>query len=488
MKQKSVKTNTIYNTIKTCGAILFPLITFPYASRVLLPDNIGKINFGRSIVSYFSIVASLGIATYAIRECAAVREDENKLSNIASQIFSINIITTVVAYIGLMITLSFYNKLDNYRTLIIIQSVSIITTTLGADWLNSAMEDFKYIAIRTVSFQIVSLVLMLIFVRQPEDYMKYAIISLVSSSGASICNIWYRRRYCKLAFIIDFVHGIEWKRHLTPITMLFVMIMAQTIFNNLDISMLGIYRGDREVGIYTTAHKIMDLINQLVASICWVIMPRMSLYFENRDYKVINTLLSKVFALYMTIGLPCIVGTIMLSSDIIYVFAGPEYLDSSVVLNVLMIAFFFMLFGGNFLGNVVLLPSRKEKSFMIFCIISTIVNIITNYFFIPNYGALGAAITTTVSEMILLILLFSKIDKEVKVNSMLKLILPPIVGCFVIAIACSVVSHIANAWIRIGLSVLMSVISYFVVQLVMKNTLLLEVLREIDNKYLRKDQ
>ena len=177
MTEKSIKRNTVYNAIKTLSSIIFPLITFPYISRVLLTENSGKIDFGLSIVSYFSLIASLGITTYAIRECSAVREEKNKLSYVASQLWSINIITTVVAYIALTVTLLCYRKLDNYRTLIIIQSLSILATTLGADWLNSAMEDFKYITIRTVAFQFFSLLLMLIFVHKPEDYMKYAVIT-----------------------------------------------------------------------------------------------------------------------------------------------------------------------------------------------------------------------------------------------------------------------------------------------------------------------
>ena len=164
MTQKSIKKNSIYSMLKTGSAILFPLITFPYISRVLLTDSVGKINFGLSIVSYFSLIASLGINTYAIRECSAARENKEKLSNIASQIFSINIVTTVMAYIALAITLLCYPRLENYRVLIVVQSLTIGATTLGADWLNSAMEDFKYITLRTVTFQFLSLVLMFILV------------------------------------------------------------------------------------------------------------------------------------------------------------------------------------------------------------------------------------------------------------------------------------------------------------------------------------
>ena len=100
---KSIKKNSIYSVIKTGASIVFPLITFPYISRVLLTENVGKINFGLSVVSYFSLIASLGITTYAIRECSAEREDKKRLSNTASQIFSINVIAAVSAYILLHI-------------------------------------------------------------------------------------------------------------------------------------------------------------------------------------------------------------------------------------------------------------------------------------------------------------------------------------------------------------------------------------------------
>ena len=115
MVQKSLKKNTVFNAIKTFSSIIFPLITFPYISRTLLTENVGKIHFGLSIISYFTLIASLGITTYAIRECAAVRDDRNKLSQVSSQIFSINIITTAVAYLLLALTLIFYSKLENYK-------------------------------------------------------------------------------------------------------------------------------------------------------------------------------------------------------------------------------------------------------------------------------------------------------------------------------------------------------------------------------------
>ena len=182
-----------------------------------MAENVGKINFVCSIISYFSLLASLGVSTYAIRECSKVRDNIEKLDSLSSQIFSMNIISTLIAYVALAITLVVARPLDNYRILICIQSATILFTTLGADWINSVMEDFKFITVRTVGMQLVSLFLMFVFVHKPNDYITYVIISVVASSGANIINIFYRSRFCKTRFTLS----IDWKRHLPPIMLLF---------------------------------------------------------------------------------------------------------------------------------------------------------------------------------------------------------------------------------------------------------------------------
>ena len=479
MQQKSIKKNTIYSIIKTGTSILFPLITFPYITRVLLPENVGKVNFGLSVVSYFSLIASLGITTYAIRECSGVRNNKEDLNREASQIFSINVITTVVAYFALAFTLLFYHKLDNYRTLIVIQSLTIVAVTLGADWLNSAMEDFKFITIRTVFFQLISLCLMFCFVKKPEDYIIYALISLLSSVGANITNIWYRKRYCSLSFTLD----IDWKRHMPPIIFLFVMLLAQTIFNSVDATMLGLMHGDYEVGIYSTAHKILNIINQVIGSLLWVIMPRMSYYFAEGDYNKINTLLRKVLQFNFTLGLPCVIGTIILSEDIIRVIAGDSYAEAVPVLQILMFGFTFSLTGGSFLGNAVMLPSKKEKYYMVACCVAAVVNIVTNYLFIPHYGAKAAAWTTALSSFIIMTLLFFKVDKKIQVGSILSLLVSPVIGCLLIYAVCAICSQVENLFIRTFTSIIISGCAYFAIQVFMKNELVLDLLNSLQKKF-----
>ena len=98
MKEKSLKLNAALNIVKQCMNLLFPLITFPYSSRILNPEGIGKVNFALSIVSYFSLLAGLGIGKYATREAAKIRDDKIQFSKFAKEIITINFSTTIISY------------------------------------------------------------------------------------------------------------------------------------------------------------------------------------------------------------------------------------------------------------------------------------------------------------------------------------------------------------------------------------------------------
>lgn len=483
MAENSIKINSILNAMKTVSSVVFPLITFPYISRVLQPENIGKVNFGASFVSYFSMIAALGIGTYAIRECSAVRGDKKELGKKASQFFSINACTTVFAYVLLIFALLFFRELDSYRTLIIIQSSTILFTTWGADWLNSAMEDFKFITIRAIAFQFVSLLLMFAFVHQSEDYIKYAAITVLSSGGANITNIFYRRRYCT----VRLTREMRWQEHFKPIMLLCVMMLAQTIFNHTDTTMLGLMKGDFEVGIYNTAYKIKGIIVQVVSSLCWVVMPRMAYYFSEGDWDKINLMLKKVLSVMVTIGFPCVAGCVVLSEEIIEIVAGKEYLTASVPLVVLMLSFLVDIFGGSFLGNMVCLPARQEKVFMEACCFAATVNVILNFILIPYGGASAAAFASGICAVVIFAWLQIKRDKRIKLDYAIQVIKVPLFASLLIVLFCLIVKMaVSNLIIKTIICVFGSAILYFVALILLHNELILEIFaaakRKVRNK------
>lgn len=479
--KSSIKKNTIYNMVKTLASIIFPLITFPYISRVLLPDNVGKINFGSSIVSYFSLVATLGITTYAVRECSAAKTDRNALEKIASEIMSINIVTMAISYVGLILCLIFVPMLRDYRMLIAIQSLSIFFTVVGADWLNTSMEDFQYITIRTVAFQVVALVLMFLFVKEPDDYIIYAIISLVASSAGNFCNVFYRRKYGKICF----VWKMNWKEHFSSIMGLFVLLLSQTILNSMDITMLGLMKGDFEVGIYSTAYKLVNVVNQIVASIAFVLMPQLSRAIHDNDIKRTNHLLHNAAVLSATIGIPCFAGLNLLAEEVIDIVGGVEYVSAVVPLRILSVTLLLGCVAGLY-GNMYLLPSKKEKKYTIACGLAMVINLIGNALLIPLLSVEGASVVTVISGIIICIVVYICSRKYVIIGNVPRILIAPIVGSASFYVAGYFLKKVlTNLYVRTIVVILISVCIYALVLILLKHEAVRYVFNSLKAKFVK---
>lgn len=475
MTETSVKKNTIFNAIKSVFGIIYPLITFPYISRVLMTENVGKINFSNSVVSYYSLIASLGVTTYAVRECSRYRDDKEKLEETAGQILSINLLSTIVAYIALAITLVCARKLDNYRTLIIIQSTTILFTTLGADWINTAMEDFKFIAIRTIGMQVFSLVIMFIFIHKPEDYILYAAISVVATSGANIANIFYRRRYCKTKLTVH----IHFKKYFPPILLLFSLILSQTIYTSSDTTILGLIKGDYEVGLYSTSVKIYNIVNTVVASVAWVVMPQLSSAFPRKQYTKINELLKYSLNFIVVLGMPCLVGLNVVTNEIILLIAGKSYLGAALSLRILTISLAFSFVSG-WIGNMMMLPAGKEKICLYSSIMSAVINIFLNLILIPIWGLNAAAMTTAISEFVGIIMKIPFIDKSIRIYGLRQVFIAPIIGCVGIIGVSGLVRRVVDSSYLIAIfTIAVSAIVYVLILIILKNEFAMNFIRPI---------
>lgn len=472
---KNLNKNTFYSIIKSCSTILFPILTFPYISRVLLTENVGKINFSNSIVSYFSLIASLGITTYAVRECSKIKSSLSDLEKLSSELISINTVTMLISYILLFFTLIFADNLKDYRSIILIQSLSIIFTTYGADWINTVMEDFKYVTLRTFSFQLFSLILMFIFIKKPDDYVKYVIITLIASSGGNIVNIFYRKRYCKIKFTLN----MNMRKHLPGIITLFAMILAQQIFVNSDTTIIGLINGDQEVGLYTTGVKIYSIVSTFMSSIAWVVMPRLSSSFKNRDYKTVNETIAYVVGFTSTIGFPIVVGMFLLAPEIIGFIAGSSYIDAVPALRVLSIALLFSL-GWGILMNMILLPEGKDSICLFSCSICACVNLVLNFVLIPTFGFVAAAWTTAISQVIGLIICYRKIDKKIKLKVKNNDLIGIISGCIIICLTILIIrKFFSNDIITLIVSVTSSIFLYLIIQILFKNSWIKYILSSI---------
>lgn len=473
---KSIKKNTVYNFVKTIFSIAFPVITTPYVLRILQPENYGKVQFTLSIISYFSLIATLGINAYAIRECSSVKSDRKTLELIASQIFSISIITSIFSLIFLFFSVLFIPKLTDYCLLFTIESLSIVFVILGADWINTSMGDFKYIAVRTVAFQIISFILIFIFVKKSCDYVIYICILMFSSCGANIMNIFYRRKFCN----IGFTFSINLKKHFSPIIYLFLIQVAQVVLFNIDSTMLGFILGDYYVGLYSLPTKIISVGAQVVSSITWVVLPQLTKLYSDGNIPLFNTLLQKSFNYTLTLTIPLVVVLVILADDIVIAIGGTNYISSSVCLIVLSFVMICDLCVGNLFGNCVLLTTKKDRMCLNICLVGMILNSFANYLLIPMYGILGAALSTSLSKIVCDLMIIRITKVYIKECVRYKIVFPPIVGGAFVIISCVVAKLLLNDRILILLlSSILGFVSYFIAQIVLKNEIIEPIVKRI---------
>lgn len=213
MQQKSLKLNFIMNAILTMSSFLFPLITFPYVSRILLPIGTGKVSFANSVVTYFVMISQLGIPTYGIRACAIVRDDEEKLKKTVYELFAINVVMSILAYIVFFAALIYVPRLRADRTLFLITGTLIFFNTIGVEWLYKALEQYTYITVRSIIFKFIALIAMFVLVHDVDDYVIYGGISIFAASASNVFN------FIRLRKIIGKkkVSQLNFKQHFKPV-------------------------------------------------------------------------------------------------------------------------------------------------------------------------------------------------------------------------------------------------------------------------------
>lgn len=485
---KSIKVNAVLNTMKTVCNIIFPIITVPYVTRVLGAANYGKVSYSNSIVSYFALFAALGIANYAQREGPRIRDDQKAINQFASEVFTINFISTIISYICLAILLIFSTKLRNYQLLILIQSSSILLMTLGTDWVNSVYEDYLYISVRYLIFQIIAILSLFLFVRNPNDYIIYASISVFASAGENVLNMFFVRRYVK----IHFAPLRACKKHIVPTLKLFAIAVTTVIYVSSDITILGIFRGDKEVGIYTVSSKIYSTFKTVLSAIMMVSIPRLAFYLGHQKYKEYNALIKQIFNYFVTFLLPTICGLFMLSRQIMVFMSGPEYASGTVSLQILSISLFCSMFATLFAAGI-LLTYKMDNVYLVATIVSSLVNIVLNFILIPYMGMNGAALTTLLAEFLMMVITahyslkiesISEHKKEIFATS--NVMISSILGAAGIVIECLLIRRvIPNLALQIIASFIIGVVLYCIILMLFKNPILDYVLRSLKQKLKR---
>lgn len=379
-------------------SVLFPLITFPYAANVLGPEGLGSVQFAISTVAYFSVIAGFGISGYGIREVSKYRDHTKRLNILVREIFFINIIASAIAYFFLFIAIFNVNILYEHRKLIIICSSVILFTTIGMDWLFTGLEDFKYITIRSVVFQFFSLLFLFLFVRDSNDIINYAAISVFANVGSNICNFI---RSQKILNIFS-VKCNSLTRHIRPLSILFFLTLTYTVYTVMDVTMIQYYKGEYDVGLYAAATKVNRVLITLITCVGAVLLPRLSYYTENKQERDYNLLINKSLNIYLMFSMPAALILYYYAENIILLLCGNQFTGSVLAMQI-MTPIILLVSISNIIGVQILFTKNMQSYVLISNVIGATVNFTLNFILIPKFGIVGAAFGTVFAESIITI-------------------------------------------------------------------------------------
>ena len=394
---KSLKINYILNLINTISSMLFPLITFPYAARIIMADGIGHIYFFTSILSYISLFTCLGIPLYAIRETAKVRDNNTELSRTTTEILMLHTFLTFWGYIAVFLIAHTVTKVSADIPLFLLLSTSIFFSAIGCEWFYQGVEDFKYITIRAIIVKTICVVLLFIFVRTKDDLMYYAAYTVLGSVGNNVFNFFRLRKHINLKLInLKDLHPFK---HLKPALHIFVLNLVVSIYINLDTIMLGFMKEEVHVGFYTGATKLTKMLLSIVSSLGSVMVPRLSNLIKNNQTEDFNRLSQKAVDFVIAFSLPLFLWLLSTAPNLIFLFCGPSYEPATSTLQIVSPILLFIALS-NVLGIQILFPQGKENIVIKCTMIGALANLCLNCLLIPILANDGAAIATSVAEFL----------------------------------------------------------------------------------------
>ena len=391
MRKKSLKKNLIYQTLYQILITITPIITSPYLSRTLGAEKLGVYSFYYSITSYFILFAMMGINNYGTRSIAQASDKEK--NKITSEIYTMQFISCIIAILGFSILFMFINS---NKLIVLAMFFWLFSCLVNVDWYFFGCEEIKSTVIRNSIIKVLIVSFILIFIKNPDDLLKYTLIMSIGDFISKLVmfiklNKSYRIKFCKFN---------EIKKHIKPNLILFVPLLALSIFHLTDKTMLGLFSNFEETGFYYNSDKLINIPLGIITGLGTTMLSRCSYLAKEKNIGGLLDLVSKSFDVFLFIICAISFGIATVSKEFIPLFFGNGY-EKCILLTVLLSIVMILKTIQSITTNQLLIPLKKDKVFIKSVIVGAIVNIIFNSYFIIvlNLGALGAVYGTIIAEL-----------------------------------------------------------------------------------------
>lgn len=437
---KSLQKNFLYNVLYQILLVILPLITAPYISRTLGATAVGVYSYTYSVAYYFLLIAMLGIGNHGNRSIAAVRDDRKKLNKTFSSIYSLQVITFSIAILAYAIYLVLFVK-DN-RLIVLLQLIYVTSGLFDIGWLFFGLEQFKLTVARNTLIKISTVVLMFVFVHKPSDLWKYTLIM----SAGTVFSQAYLWLYVKKYVSFEKCSVKEITSNIKPVLILFIPVLAYSIYKVMDKIMLGNMSSYDQVGFYNNAEKIINIPMGIITALGTVMLPRMSNIVANGDKKRVDDYIRISAKLVTLLSSAIAFGLMGVSSVLAPVFFGDEFIACGEIIRLLSVTVFFIAWA-NVIRTQYLIPNKRDSIYLTSTMVGAILNLIINWMLIPKYQANGAAFGTIVAEFSVMLVQMVAVKNELPMRKYIMSYSPILINGLIMAVL------VDRIGIKLGVSV-----------------------------------
>lgn len=371
--------------------IILPLIITPYISRVLGSEGVGTYAYTYAIANYFMLIAMLGVKNYGNRSVAIVRDDKKELSKTFWEIYALQFICSAIALVVYFVYVFLF--VTDYKLIATIQGIYVFSAMLDISWLFFGLEKFKITVLRNMLIRLVNIACVFIFVKSIDDLWKYTLIMSLGIMFSQGYLWFYVKKF--VDWYMPKMHDIT--KHIRAELILFIPIIAVSLYKMMDKIMLGQISNVSELGFYESADRILNVPLGVITALGVVMMPRMSnLVAKGNDEKgktyIYNSML---LAMFLAFGM--MFGISGIAEDFIPVFLGDGYLSCILLLRVMSPTIIFIAWA-NVIRTQYLIPNQRDNSYIISVLLGAVINICINLLLIPKLDAMGAVIGTVCAE------------------------------------------------------------------------------------------
>ena len=446
--------NYIYNIMYQILILIIPLITSPYLSRIIGVEGIGIYSYKYSIVYYFMLLTMLGVNNYGNRAIAKVRDNEEKLFHTFWSIYFLQLIMGIFMLCLYNIYIFIFDV--EYKSIALIDNLFIISAILDINWLFFGLEEFKKTITRKTLVKILNIIMIFLFIKQANDLWKYTVIVSGMTCIGQIMMWFYLKS--KIKYVHVSINEIL--KHFKQNLIMFIPVIAVSLYKMMDKIMLGYIAGVNEVGFYEQAERIINIPLTIITSLGVVMLPRISNISEKGDNVQILKYINKSIKFVMFLSFPMCFGLMAIGKKFAPLFYGESFQKSGILIILLSTTLPFMAFA-NVIRTQYLIPKEKDKIYIKSVTLGAVVNLIFNSLFISRTGSIGACLGTIFAEAMVMIYQTISIKNEISIRQNIPIIFEHFIKALIMYVIISYINLLEiNSLYTIILQILFGVLIY----------------------------